>query len=334
MDRLFRYQSLTKENYTMSTSTLPNGARPTALQRWGVFSRRIFGDMGSLGYLLRLMVLLVFAIYFGLPLLWLLLAPSKDQFDINSLNPLAFGNWATVLKSWNNINLYSNGEIWLWFRNSVLYAVSSLAIGLAISIPAGYMLAVARFAGRYLLLWLTLITMLLPPSAMVLPLFLELNLVHLVNTMWAVILPASFFPFGVYLSYVYYSSNLPTDLIDAARVDGCSELDLFLHVALPLAKPLLGLLAFISFNANWNNFFGPYVLLNNDKLFNLPVGLQTMIAGTSAIRPGFNTTPGLLKFQQADAAMAGLVMILPVVIVFLLSQRYVVAGAFTGSVKG
>jgi multiple sugar transport system permease protein len=74
--------------------------------------------------------------------------------------------------------------------------------------------------------------------------------------------------------------------------------------------------------------------LNDDTLFNLPVGLQTMIASTSAIRPGFNTTPGMLKFQQADAAMAGLIMIVPVVIVFLLSQRYVIGGAFTGSIKG
>lgn len=318
----------------MSTTTLPNDAAPTFAERARGFSRRIFGDMGPIGSILRFLVLLIFVLYFGLPLLWLLLAPSKDQFAINKLFPLAFGNWATVFKSWKDINLYSNGEIWLWFRNSVLYAVSSLAIGLTIGIPAGYMLAVVRFPGRNLLLWLTLITMLLPPAAMVLPLFLELNLVHLVNTIWAVILPASFFPFGVYLSYVYYSSNLPVDLIDAARVDGCSELDLFRFIALPLAQPLLGLLAFISFNANWNNFFGPYVLLNNDKLFNLPVGLQTMIAGTSAIRPGFNTTQGMLKFQQADAAMAALVMILPVVIVFLLSQRYVVGGAFTGSVKG
>jgi multiple sugar transport system permease protein len=307
---------------------------PTAPQWWKTISRRIFGDMGSLGYFLRLAILLLFVLYFGLPLLWLLLAPSKDQFEIITLNPLAFGSWDTVLKSWNNINQYVHGEIWLWFRNSIIYVVSSLAVGLVIGIPAGYILAVARFPGRNLLLWLTLITMLLPPSAMVLPLFLELNLVRLINTAWAVILPACFFPFGVYLTFVYYSSSLPTDLLDAARVDGCSEWALFRHIALPLAKPLLGLLAFISFNANWNNFFGPYVMLNNNKLFNLPVGLQTMIASTSAIRPGFNTTPGMLKFQQADAAMAGLVMIVPVVIVFLLSQRYVVGGAFTGSVKG
>jgi len=318
----------------MSERNLLLETAAAAMPRWKQFVRNLFRDLGPVGFFVRWAVLLVFALYFGLPLLWLLLAPSKDQFAIISLNPLAFGSWETVVKAWQNVNAYVHGEIWLWFGNSILYVAVSLAIGMAISIPAGYILAVARFRGRNLLLWLTLICMLLPQSAMVLPLFLELNIFHLVNTPWAVILPACFFPFGVYLAYVYYGSSLPTDLLDAARVDGCSEWALFRHIALPLAKPLLGLLAFISFNNNWNNFFGPYVMLNNDKLFNLPVGLQTMIAATSAIRPGFNTTPGMLKFQQADAAMAGLIMILPVVIVFLLSQRYVIGGAFTGSVKG
>jgi multiple sugar transport system permease protein len=317
----------------MAETTLPVEAE-TPLQRLTAFFRRLFEDIGAAGFILRWVILLIFVMYFGLPLLWLLLAPSKNQSAIITLPPLSFGSWETVVKSWQNVNAYASGEIWIWFRNSILYVMTSLAIGMSISIPAGYILAVSRFPGRNLLLWLTLISMLLPPSAMVLPLFLELNIFHLVNTAWAVILPACFFPFGVYLAYVYYSSSLPVDLLDAARVDGCSEWSLFQHIALPLAKPLVGLLAFISFNANWNNFFGPYVMLNNNKLFTLPVGLQSMIAATSAIRPGFNTTPGMLKFQQADAAMASLIMIVPVVIVFLLSQRYVIGGAFTGSVKG
>jgi len=109
---------------------------------------------------------------------------------------------------------------------------------------------------------------------------------------------------------------------------------MFWHIAVPLAKPLLGLLAFISFTANWNNFFLPFVMLNDDALFNLPVGVQTVIASTAALKPGFNPTPGAISFQQADAALAGLIMVLPVVIVFLFSQRYVTRGAFTGAVKG
>jgi multiple sugar transport system permease protein len=182
---------------------------------------------------------------------------------------------------------------------------------------------------------LTLITMLLPPSALVLPMFMELNLFHLINTQWAVILPSAFFPFGTYLTYIYYASSLPTELLDAARVDGCSEAQLFWHIALPLATPVLGLLAFINFTTNWNNFFGPYVLLNDDKLFNLPVGIQQFVAATSALRPGFNPSPGIMVgYQQAEAALFGLIMVLPVAIVFLFAQRYVIGGAFTGSVKG
>ena len=297
--------------------------------------RRYVGDLGIVGYLIRLAILLIFAIYFVVPLVWLLFATTRDPNSLyTSWFPFTFGSIDRLVTSWTNIIGYQNGEMLLWLGNSIRYAGLSLLGSLAICIPAGYILAIGRFPGRRVLLWLTLITMLLPVSAMVLPLFLELNLVHLIDTQWAVILPAMFFPFGVYLSYVYYGSSLPRELVDAARVDGASELRVFWNLALPLARPLLGLLAFISFNANWNNFFGPYVFLNNDKLYNLPVGLNSIVAATSALRPGFNPTPGAPAFVQADAAMAAMFTIVPVVIVFIFSMRYVTSGAFTGGVKG
>jgi multiple sugar transport system permease protein len=297
--------------------------------------RRYVGELGIVGYVIRLAILLIFAIYFVVPLVWLLFATTRDPSSLyGNWFPLTFGSIDRLVTSWNNIISYQNGEMFLWLGNSIRYAGLSLLGSLAICIPAGYILAIGRFPGRRVLLWLTLITMLLPVSAMVLPMFLELNLAHLINTQWAVILPAMFFPFGVYLSYVYYGSSLPRELVDAARVDGCSELRVFWNLALPLAKPLLGLLAFISFNANWNNFFGPYVMLNDDKLYNMPVALNSLVAATSAVRPGFNPTPGATSFVQADAAMAALFMIVPVVIVFIFSMRYVTAGAFTGGVKG
>jgi multiple sugar transport system permease protein len=315
--------------------TMRPDASPTLPQRWGRFWMRTTGDTGSLGFILRWGVLLLFAVYFFIPLLWLVLAPSKSAPDLLELNPLAFGSFQRIQEAWQRIIEYQNGEVLEWAFNSIRYAVWALVLSLATCIPAGYILAVARFPGRRLLLWLTLITMLLPPSALVLPLFMELNLVHLINTRWAVILPSAFFPFGTYLTYIYYASSLPPELLDAARVDGCSEVYLFWHIALPLATPLLGLLAFINFITNWNNFFGPYVLLNDDRLFNLPVGLQQFVAATSAIRPGFNPSPGVMVgYQQAEAALFGLIMVVPVAIVFLLSQRYVIGGAFTGSVKG
>lgn len=297
--------------------------------------RRYLGDLGIVGYIVRLAILLVFAVYFVVPMVWLLFATTRDSASLNNnANPLTFGSIDRLVTSWRNIVSYQNGEMALWLGNSIRYALLSLAGSLAICVPAGYVLAIGRFPGRKLLLWLTLITMLLPVSAMVLPMFLELNLVHLINTQCAVILPAMFFPFGVYLSYVYYGSSLPRELVDASRMDGCSDLRVFWNIALPLAKPLLGLLAFISFNANWNNFFGPYVMLSDDKLFNLSVGVASVVNGTSALRPGFNPTPGAVSFQQADAAMAALFMIVPVAIVFVFAMRYVTSGAFTGGIKG
>jgi len=301
------------------------------LTRW--FRKSII-DIGFIGSIVRWVILLVFAIYFVIPMIWLVLAPSKDTSQFTHLNPLAFGSFAQYFTAMKNVFGYQNGEVFLWFRNSIFYVLFSLLGSLVIGLPAGYALAIMRFPGRSLLLWLTLITMLLPTSAMVLPTFMELNLVHLVNTSWAVILPACFFPFGVYLTYIYYRTSLPSELIDAARVDGANEFNIFIRIALPLTKPLLGLLAFIGFNTNWNNYFGPYVLLNDDKLFTLPVGIQTVLGSTSALQPGFNPNPGAIHFQYAEAAVAGLIMIVPVVIIFLLSQRYVTSGAVTGAVKG
>jgi multiple sugar transport system permease protein len=296
---------------------------------------RTGGDIGIFGFGLRWAVLLLFAAYFFVPILWLALATSKSAPELLELKPLAFGSFQRIQEAWQRIIEYQDGEVLVWAFNSIRYALWALVLSLVISIPAGYILAVARFPGRRLLLWLTLITMLLPPSALVLPMFMELNLFHLINTQWAVILPSAFFPFGTYLTYIYYASSLPPELLDAARVDGGSEVQLFWHIALPLAKPVLGLLAFINFITNWNNFFGPYVLLNDNRLFNLPVGIQQFVAATSALRPGFNPSPGVMVgYQQAEAALLGLIMVIPVAMVFLIAQRYVIGGAFTGSVKG
>lgn len=317
------------------SETSHSNSRPTLLQWLKRYWVKISGDMGVLGFGFRWAVLLLFAIYFFVPILWLVLATSKSAPQLLEMKPLAFGSFERIQEAWQRIIEYQDSEVLLWGLNSIRYALWALALSLILSIPAGYILAVARFPGRRLILWLTLITMLLPPSALVLPMFMELNLFHLINTKWAVILPSAFFPFGTYLTYIYYASSLPRDLLDAARVDGCSEVKLFWHIALPLAKPLLGLLAFINFNTNWNNFFGPYVLLNDDTLFNLPVGIQQFVLATSALRPGFNPSPGVMVgYQQAEAALFGLIMVIPVAIVFLFAQRYVIGGAFTGSVKG
>jgi multiple sugar transport system permease protein len=280
---------------------------------------------------IRLIVLLLFAIFFFVPLLWLFLAPTKTNSELFSLAPLSFGSWQNVGVAWGHLLQYNNGEVLTWAGNSVIYAAGSLALTLLVSIPAGYALATIPFKGRSVLLIATLVTMIFPTSALVLPMFLELNAVHLLNTAWSVILPSAFFPFGVYLTYIYFATNMPPDLLNAGRIDGCNELQMFLRLALPLARPMVSLVAFFSFVGSWNNYFLPFVMLTDDTKYNLPVGLATLISSSPGVHPAFGTE---IPIFGPEEALAGAIAVLPILIIFLFSQRYVIAGMFGGSLKG
>ena len=172
--------------------------------------------------------------------------------------------------------------------------------------------------------------MIMPAAALVLPLYLEINAVGLTGTIWSVILPLSFFPFGVYLAYIYYSSTVPDDLLAAARLDGCSEWQVFRHIALPLAKPVIALVSFFSFTGNWNNFFLPFVMLPDSSQYPAQVGLSNLLTASAV----FNTSAGTEnQILRPELALAALITILPVLIVFLFSQRALVAGMLAGGTK-
>jgi multiple sugar transport system permease protein len=283
------------------------------------------------GAALRWVTLWGFAVFCIVPLVWLVLAPSKDDAALIA-SPLGWGTLQRYAESWQHLAAYDNGAIFLWIANSVIYAVVPLIITVAIALPAAYALATMRFAGRKLILLATLFAMVVPAAAMVLPLFMEINALHLVNTIWSVILPAAFFPFGVYLAFVYFSTSLPPELLEAGRIDGCSELGVFFRIALPLAKPVVGMLVFFAFIANWNNFFLPYVMLTDSSMFNLPVGLGTLISGSSALRP--SSGGDFLPITYPEAAMAGLVVVVPIALLFIFFQRFLVRGILDGSSKG
>ena len=125
----------------------------------------------------------------------------------------------------------------------------------------------------------------MPAAALVLPIFLELNALHLIGSVLSVILPFSFFPFGVYLAYIYYSTAIPRDLLDAARLDGCGEWATFRHIALPLAKPVVALVLFFSFVSDWNNFFLPYAVLADSSQYPIQVGLSNLLSSTPSFNP-------------------------------------------------
>jgi multiple sugar transport system permease protein len=274
-------------------------------------------------------VLTLFAVFFVLPVIWLILAATKTDDQLVHNNPLSFGSWHALRANWDALTGYQGDTILLWLRNSALYSFITLLITLLVAIPAGYALAMTEFRGRRFLLVATLVVMLMPNATLVVPLFLEVNAVHLIGSMWSVILPYSFYPFGVYLTYIYYSTAVPADLLDAARLDGCSELGVFRRVALPLAAPVVALVGFFSFVANWTNYFLPYVLLPESNQFPVQVGLGTLLDDV----PQFNPTVGTLAVERPELALATLLAITPVVVVFLFSQRFLVAGMLAGSTK-
>ncbi|GAA0357975.1 carbohydrate ABC transporter permease [Actinoallomurus spadix] len=278
---------------------------------------------------LRALALTAFLLFFVVPVLWLLLAATKTDDQLVHGDPLSFGSWSGLRHNWQALTSYQGDAIFLWLRNSAVYSFLALAITLCVTIPAGYALAMTEFRGRRTLLVATLVVMLMPNATLVVPLFLEINAVHLAGSMWSVILPYSFYPFGVYLTYIYFSTAMPKELLAAAKLDGCSEFGVFRRIALPLATPVVALVGFFSFVANWTNYFLPYVLLPDSDQFPVQVGLGTLLNNV----PQFNPTVGSLEVQRPELALATLLAITPVLVVFLFSQRFLVAGMLAGATK-
>jgi multiple sugar transport system permease protein len=287
--------------------------------------------IATLGF--RLMILAAFAVFFVAPILWLVLAPTKSNAALDTSAPFAFGGFDQVALAWKHLDAFSDHIFRTWIGNSLLYAFSATAIVLATAIPAGYGLAIGSFPGRRLVLTLTLVVMIMPAAALVLPIFLELNVLHLIGSELSVILPFAFFPFGVYLAYIYYATAIPTELLDAARVDGCGEWLTFWKVALPLARPVVALVFFFSFVADWNNFFLPYAVLADSSQYPIPVGLSDLLASTPSFNPAAGGGGQQVNIFRPELALATLLAVVPIAIVFLLSQRALVGGLVAGAVK-
>ncbi|MET8413361.1 carbohydrate ABC transporter permease [Streptomyces sp. NPDC005195] len=275
------------------------------------------------------LALVLFLVFFVLPVLWLLLAATKTDGQLVHSHPLSFGSWHALRANWESLMAYQDNAIFMWLRNSALYSFLALVITVCVTVPAGYALAMTEFRGRHTLLVATLVVMLMPNATLVVPLFLEVNAVHLIGSMWSIILPYAFYPFGAYLTYIYFGTALPRELLDAARLDGCTEFGVFRRVALPLAAPVVALVGFFSFVANWTNYYLPYVMLPQSDQLPVQVGLGTLLNDV----PQFNPTVGSLAVHRPELALATLLAITPVLAVFLFAQRFLVTGMLTGATK-
>ncbi|MBA4493047.1 carbohydrate ABC transporter permease [Paenactinomyces guangxiensis] len=206
-----------------------------------------------------------------------------------------------------------------WFKNSVLLTVLSTIVTLFFSSMVGYALAIYRFKGRNFILGLVVFVMMIPVEIMMLPMFKEMISFHLINTYWGVILPFAVSPFAVFF-FRQFTLGLPKELLDAARIDGCSEFGIFFRVMAPLMIPAFGAMGILQALNSWNNFLWPLIVLRTNDMLNLPIGLS-----------GLLTPYG----NNYNILISGSVLtVLPMLVLFLFFQRFFIAGLTVGGVKG
>ncbi len=286
---------------------------------------------GSVGRAMVWVTLIVGALLSIIPMIWLIIAPSKTAPQLNNDPPFSFGSFANYGIAWQNLLTFQNGIIVQWLINSVIYTLLIVAISCVTALLAGYALAATAIPFKRTMLITTLVAMIVPPVALVLPLFIQISQLGLYDTPTAVILTSSFYPFGVFLAYIYFTTSIPHEVYEAARVDGAGEFKTFFLIALPLSRGLFGMLAFFSFSAAWVNYFLPYVLLGSAVNYTLPVGLGILFSSTPALNPGNGAQQSVIG--RPEIALAGLLVAIPILIVFLLSSRLLVRGVLAGAVK-
>ena len=250
------------------------------------------------------------------PLLWMLsvsfMAPGASSVYPPRLLPHEF-----TLDNYRE--LFARVGVGRYLANSLLVAVAATALSLFFNVTAGYAFAKLRFAGREQIFRLMLGALVIPGQVAMVPLFLLLKQLGLVNTYGGVIVPAMASIFGIFLVR-QYALSIPDDLLEAARIDGASEWRIFSMVVVPLLKPIVVTLAVFTLLGTWNDFMWPLIVLTDKELYTLPVAL----AGLSREH-----------VQDNELMMAGSVLtILPVLVVFLVLQRYYIQGLMTGGVKG
>ena len=266
-------------------------------------------------------LLVLAALYSVLPLVWLVTSSTKSLADFSATSAFEFGEWNLGA---NLAALFSqDGGVFLgWVRNSVLYAVVGAVLGALICTACGYAIAKLDFPGRRALFALTLTGVLVPSTALALPLYLLATELRVVDTFWAVFLPLLTNPFGVYLARVYASAAVPDEVLEAARIDGAGELRTFATVALPMMRPGLVTVFLFQFVGIWNNFFLPLVMLTDPDLFPMSLGL-------------YHWSNRAVQFPQYTplVIVGSLLAVVPLVLAFVVLQRQWRSGLAIGSVK-
>lgn len=264
-------------------------------------------------------LLIVIAVYFLMPIIWMIFASSKSNRDLLTTFGFWFGemNWAM---NWDSLMGWTQGLFPRWVANSVFYSTVAGAVGTLISVACGYAMAKFRFPGRRILLGTIMTGLLMPIALLTVPLYLLFQQLGLVNTVWAILIPSMVSPFGVFLGNVYAHSSVPTELLEAARIDGASEARVFFTIVLRLLAPAMVTIFLFIFVATWNNFLLPLMMISSQELKPVTLGLYGMMSYFSP--------------DKGAVMLGALLGVIPLIALFLFLQRYWQSGLAAGAVKG
>ncbi len=268
----------------------------------------------------------LFSLYCLLPLVWLVINATKSQSDFVSSFGLApghrFGLWDNIV----GVFTYQDGIFSRWLLNTVIYVVVGATVSTFLAALGGYALAKLDFTGKRLFLFVILGSIAVPGIALAIPQFLLFALLGITNTPWAVLIPSFINPFGLYLMWVFAADAVPTNLLDAAKVDGAGEFRTFFQIALPMLAPASVTVLLFSFVSIWNNYFLPLIMLKDPSWYPLTIGLNEWNK--------LGSTAGNGALIQNLVITAALLTIIPLIIAFLSLQRYWRSGLSLGAVKG
>ncbi|QCB92338.1 carbohydrate ABC transporter permease [Cellulomonas shaoxiangyii] len=285
--------------------------------------RRPGGTRPRRSVLLTVLTSLVL-LYSLVPLAWLVINATKTQGDLFSSFGLWFGSSFALLTNIGDTLTYDDGIFVRWFLNTVLYVVLGAGGATLLAVLGGYGLAKFQFPGKRGVFAVVIGAVAVPGTALAVPTFLMFSQMGLTNTPWSVIIPSLISPFGLYLMWTFAAEAIPTELMEAARIDGASEARTFAQVCLPLLAPGIVTVLLFTMVATWNNYFLPLIMLKDPDWYPLTLGLnawnaQAATAGGEAI---FNLV-----------ITGSVLTIVPLVVAFLFLQRYWQSGLAAGSVK-
>ncbi|MGW6399437.1 carbohydrate ABC transporter permease [Streptomyces sp. NPDC055134] len=266
-------------------------------------------------------VVAISVLYTVLPALWLVLAAGKSRDALFSSNILSFKDFSFV-QNVKDLLAMDGGLYSRWYGNSLLYAVLGAAIGAMISVACGYAFDKYHFRHKEKLFGLVLAAVMVPQTVLALPLYLLASATGVVNTFWSVFIPVLFNPFGVYLGRIFAQGYVPNEVLEAARVDGAGELTTYVRVSLRMLGPGLITVFLFQLTAIWNNFFLPMVMLSNQKLYPVSLGLFQ-----------WNSQATVSPEYYPVVIMGSLLAVLPLVLAFVFLQRFWRSGLTAGAVK-